>query len=67
VINVRVPPLRERREEILPLAEFLLRKHAVSGEPPLPIRPALAEALIKYHWPGNVRELENMIRKLLIL
>jgi len=67
VITLRVPPLRERREDIVPLAEFLLRKHTPAGALPLQI-PSSLEALFEdYHWPGNVRELENMVRKYLVL
>jgi len=66
VIAVRVPALRERREEILPLAEFFLRKYAQGG--PIPPRtPALQKALEAYAWPGNIRELENLMRKFLVV
>jgi two-component system response regulator AtoC len=67
VINIRVPPLRERKEDILPLSEFLVRKHTAPGTPAVQIPPALKELFLHYHWPGNVRELENMIRKFLVL
>jgi two-component system response regulator AtoC len=66
VINIRVPPLRERREDIIPLSEFLLRKHTAPGALPIQIPPALKELFLDYNWPGNVRELENMIRKFLV-
>jgi two-component system response regulator AtoC len=66
VINIRVPPLRERREDIIPLSEFLLRKHTASDALPIQIPPALKEVFLDYQWPGNVRELENMIRKFLV-
>jgi two-component system, NtrC family, response regulator AtoC len=67
VINVQLPPLRERTEDILPLAEFLLRKHAPSGTGAPAITPDLRQAMQIYQWPGNVRELENTIRKLVAL
>jgi two-component system, NtrC family, response regulator AtoC len=67
VINVQLPPLREKAEDILPLAEFLLKKHAPAGTPLPIITPELRGALQTYHWPGNVRELENMVRKLIAL
>jgi len=67
VINLRIPPLRERREDIAPMAEFLLRKHTPPNAPAFPIPPGLKELFQQYHWPGNVRELENMIRKFLVL
>jgi two-component system response regulator AtoC len=67
VINLRVPPLRERKEDILPLAEFLIKKHAVGGLPEPAITLDLRHAMMAYHWPGNVRELENYVRKFMIL
>lgn len=67
VVNVRVPPVRERREDIIPMAEFLLRKHSAPGAVPIKIPRAVAELFLDYNWPGNVRELENTIRKFLIL
>jgi two-component system, NtrC family, response regulator AtoC len=66
VINVCVPPLRERKEDIIPIAEFLIRKHSASGAPAVRLPPRLADVFLSYHWPGNVRELENTIRKFLI-
>jgi len=67
VINIQLPPLRERKEDLIPLAESLLRKHAVSGVPSPVFGMDLKQAMLAYHWPGNVRELENMVRKLLVL
>lgn len=66
VINVQLPPLRDRKEDILPLAEFLMKKHVQKGNPVPPVTHDLKHALLSYHWPGNVRELENYVRKLLI-
>jgi len=67
VISLQVPALRERPEDILPLVELLLKRHAVKGmaAPAIPIE--LKQALMSYDWPGNVRELENTIRRLIIL
>ena len=67
VINVDVPPLRDRPEEILPLASYFLHKHAAPGSAALDIPPMLSDALLGYAWPGNVRELENVVRKYLAL
>ncbi len=62
-----LPPLRERREEIPRLAEFLLSRHARGrGQEPL-LTPALLSCLSEYTWPGNIRELESVIRKLVVL
>ena len=67
VVTIRIPALRERQDEIVPMAEFLLKKHAQPGTAPLPITPALHQALVAYAWPGNIRELENVMRKYLVV
>jgi len=64
VIEIAVPPLRERREDVLPLAEAFLRgAPAASGQDAAPPRlgRAARTALLEYDWPGNVRELQNRI------
>jgi two-component system response regulator HydG len=58
-VDVRVPPLRQRKEDILELAQYFLSRHAARRR--LSISPAAADALKTYDWPGNVRELERMI------
>jgi len=67
IIRIEVPPLRERREEILPLAQFFIKKHSSPAHPSLEISPSLRQTLMAHSWPGNIRELENVIRKLLVL
>ena len=67
VISIHLPALRERPEDIIPLAEFLYRKHTHTSGPAAQITPELREAMLDYHWPGNVRELENWVQKLVIL
>jgi two-component system response regulator AtoC len=67
VIGIQIPPLRERREEILSLTQHLLAKHVPIGAHPPKLGIALQRALLEYDWPGNVRELENMMRKLLVM
>jgi two-component system response regulator AtoC len=67
VINLVLPPLRECSEDIVPMAEFLIKRHAVDGVPPPTISIDLKHAMMTYHWPGNVRELENFVRKFLVL
>jgi len=67
VINIELPPLRERTEDILPLTGYLLNKHARPGSAVPTITPNLRHALNTYPWPGNIRELENMVRRLLAL
>lgn len=66
VIKLVIPPLRQRREEILPLAEMLLQRHTPKGQKPPVIREALKRFLLEYRWPGNVRELENVMRRFLV-
>lgn len=66
VVSIRIPPLRERRQDILPLSEFLLRKHSAL-ETTVTIPREMNQALIEYPWPGNVRELENVMRRFLVL
>jgi len=68
VIEVSVPPLRDRPEDIPVLAERLLRRHAArDGVACLPLAPAALTALIHHPFPGNVRELENMLERALLL
>ena len=68
VIEVRVPPLRERREEIVPLVEYFLQKYAARyGRPAIKPTSRLREAILSYSWPGNVRELENVMKRFVIL
>ena len=64
VITIHVPPLRERRQDILPLAGFFLRKY--SGDINKDIsnfESSAIQDLLDYHWPGNIRELENAVER----
>jgi DNA-binding NtrC family response regulator len=66
--TLKMPPLRERTEEIPILSQHFMRKVSVKYEcKPLPISPALMQALTSYSWPGNLRELENTIKRYLVL
>jgi len=65
VVNIQVPALRERKDDIPPLAQFFARKYSPRGEQE--ISPDALSVLISYHWPGNVRELENVIEMAVIL
>ena len=68
VFPIRIPPLRDRKEDIVVLADrFLARAAAETGKPLTGFtRPAI-DRLIAYPWPGNVRELENKVRQTAIL
>jgi NtrC-family two-component system response regulator AlgB len=68
VIAVRVPPLRERAEDILPLAERMLQTEALRNRrPQLRFSEEAATALTQYRWPGNVRELRNAVERAVVL
>jgi DNA-binding NtrC family response regulator len=67
-IVVRIPPLRERRDDILPLAtHFLERFRGELGRPRASFTPSAAESLVAYDWPGNVRELRNVVERAMIV
>ncbi|ODS98347.1 MAG: sigma-54-dependent Fis family transcriptional regulator [Lautropia sp. SCN 69-89] len=68
VIEIPIPPLRERREDIPLLAYYFLNKHSVRlGKPVAGFKTAVLGALMRYDWPGNVRELENVVQRMIIL
>jgi transcriptional regulator with PAS, ATPase and Fis domain len=58
-VEVRVPPLRQRKDDIMELAHFFLARHRARRS--MTISTAATDALVAYEWPGNVRELERMI------
>jgi DNA-binding NtrC family response regulator len=65
VVTIRLPPLRERPEDIPLLAEHFIRKHAKAQGASL--SPAARDLLVAHRWPGNVRELENVVARALAL
>jgi len=67
-VTLALPPLRARREDILPLAnEFLKRFAAQAGRGPKGFAPAAAERLRKFDWPGNVRQLQNEVQRAVLV
>ncbi|MDZ7330797.1 MAG: sigma-54 dependent transcriptional regulator [candidate division KSB1 bacterium] len=68
VIPIHLPPLRERKEDIIPLANYFLEKYnqrrlkALRG-----FSAAVKDIFIRYHWPGNVRELENVVERAVVI
>ena len=67
-VHLRLPPLRERMEDLPLLLEFFLKKYASLFERPEPkISESTTELLLQHSWPGNIRELENMARKIVAL
>jgi transcriptional regulator with PAS, ATPase and Fis domain len=68
VINLVIPPLRDRREDIALLVEHFLKKHTKNNRKKAKrLSDACMDRLIRYDWPGNVRELENEIERLMVL
>lgn len=68
VVNIYIPPLRERKEDILPLADYFLKKYCkLNNREELTLSNEVKEILLNYNWPGNVRELENLMERFSIL
>jgi len=67
-IQIEVPPLRERGDDVLVLADFFLKKYTTKyNKPNLKINQQAQDKLLKYAWPGNIRELQHTIEKAVIL
>ena len=66
VVPVTIPPLRERKEDIIPLVLFFLNKFNKKYNLGKKISPEVIQSLLKYDWPGNIRELENTIERLIV-
>jgi DNA-binding NtrC family response regulator len=67
-IQIEVPPLRDRGDDVLVLADFFLKKYSSKyNKPNLKINQAALDKLMKYQWPGNIRELQHTIEKAVIL
>jgi two-component system, NtrC family, nitrogen regulation response regulator GlnG len=67
VVPIRLPPLRERVEDIPALVQHFLACARAEGLPPKAVEPSAMARLKAYDWPGNVRELENLVRRLTVL
>ena len=68
VITIRLPPLRERKDDIPLLVQHFLQKYGEeNGKPALELAPDALDLLVDYDWPGNVRELENVIERAAVL
>jgi NtrC-family two-component system response regulator AlgB len=67
-VEIAVPPLRERKEDIIPLAQSMLAGFAAAtGAVVRELSPAAKELLLAYAWPGNVRELHNELQRITVL
>jgi two-component system, NtrC family, response regulator len=68
VVPLDLPPLRERKDDIIPLAQHFLQKYCQENrKPPMTLSPETEGALLVHPWPGNVRELENLISRTVVL
>jgi two-component system response regulator AtoC len=67
VIEIRIPPLRERREEIPVLVDHFMRKFSVQFGRVVDVPAETLRAFTEYHWPGNIRELENVVKRIVVL
>jgi two-component system response regulator AtoC len=68
VVPIHIPPLRERAEDILPLAEYFLHRFCIENHKPKKnLTKGAEDMLLAYHWPGNVRELANIIERTVVL
>ena len=67
VIEIRIPPLRERREEIPVLVDHFLRKFNVQYGRTVDVPAETLRAFTEYQWPGNIRELENAVKRVVVL
>ena len=71
VVPIRLPPLRERREDIPGLVRYFTgtywKKHQLPGEAPPELSEEAMERLVAYRWPGNVRELENLVEQIVVI
>ncbi len=68
VVPIRVPPLRERKEDLEPTIHYFLKRYGVKyGKETLSLAPEVMTAFAAYTWPGNVRELENVLERMIVL
>jgi two-component system response regulator HydG len=67
VIPVKIAPLRDRRDDVLPLARHFLAYYTAQAGRPITLSPEAERALVGYFWPGNVRELENVIERSVVM
>ncbi|KIC92605.1 sigma-54-dependent transcriptional regulator [Flavihumibacter solisilvae] len=67
VFPLMLPSLRERKDDIIPLANYFLKKYAEEGRQPPELSEEATKSLLQYDWPGNIRELENTIQRNIVL
>lgn len=68
VVNIQIPPLRDRKEDIPLLVDYFIKKYCISmNKPPVSIDPTAMKRLQEFNFPGNIRELENMIERAIVV
>jgi DNA-binding NtrC family response regulator len=68
VVNIHIPPLRERKADVPLLVDYFIKKYCTSmNKPPIAIDPAALKRLQEFNFPGNIRELENMIERAIVV
>ena len=68
VMNIHIPPLRERKSDIPLLVDYFIKKHCHSmNKPPVAIDPTALKRMQDFNFPGNIRELENMIERAIVV
>jgi DNA-binding NtrC family response regulator len=68
VFPIHLPPLRERKDDILPLTDhFIAKSNAKLGKQVTGLEPDVAESLLSYSWPGNIRELEHLVERIVLM
>jgi two-component system NtrC family response regulator len=68
IVSLHIPPLRERKEDIIPLVDYFVEKYSKeNGKEKLTLSKEAVDLLLKYNFPGNVRELENVIERAVVL
>jgi Nif-specific regulatory protein len=67
VIPIFLPPLRDRREDVIPLAEYFLERFNKEHGKGVSFAPEVLDLLLEYRWPGNVRELENLVERAVVM
>jgi two-component system response regulator AtoC len=67
VVPIQIPPLRERKDDLIPLTQYLLNKFTGKYKKKRDISPEVLAAFTNYSWPGNIRELENVLERMIVM
>ena len=67
VLELQIPPLRQRRQDIVLLAEEFLEEASLRDNRDYQLSPGAKTAMLRYRWPGNIRELQNLVRRVTVI